>query len=78
MITKFDKQVQLQNLTQMRLIKQVLTTSLRHDHVMNQKGYISTIGLPMATVIRRILTYLDGLLSIKSHDPLIKWSCEIT
>ena len=35
MITKFDKQVQLQNLTQMRLIKQVLATSLRHDQVMN-------------------------------------------
>ena len=28
MITKFDKQVHLQNLTQLRLIKQVLVTSL--------------------------------------------------
>ena len=29
MITKFGKQVHLQDLTQMRLIKQVLVTSLR-------------------------------------------------
>ena len=33
MITKFAKQVHLQDLTQMRLIKQVLVTSLRQDHV---------------------------------------------
>ena len=31
--TKFDKQVHLQDLTQLRLIKQVLVTSLRQDHV---------------------------------------------
>ena len=35
MITKFGKQVHLQDLTQMRLIKQVLVTSLRQDHVTN-------------------------------------------
>ena len=32
-ITKFDKQVHLQDLAQMRLIKQVLVKSLRQDHV---------------------------------------------
>ena len=34
-ITKFDKQVHLQDLAQMRLIKQVLVKSLRQDHVTN-------------------------------------------
>ena len=33
MITRFANQVHLQDLTQMRLIKQVLVTSLRQDHV---------------------------------------------
>ena len=35
MITKFSKQVHLQDLTQMRIIKQVPVTSLRQDHVTN-------------------------------------------
>ena len=34
-ITKFGKQVHLQDLTQIRLIKQVLVTLLRQDHVTN-------------------------------------------
>ena len=33
--TKFGKQVHLQDLTQIRLIKQVLVTLLRQDHVTN-------------------------------------------
>ena len=35
MTTKFGKQVHLQDLTQMILIKQVLVTSLLQDHVTN-------------------------------------------
>ena len=35
MITKFGKQVYLQNVTQMRLIKQVLVTLFRQDHAKN-------------------------------------------
>ena len=35
MITKFGIQVHLQDLTQMRLIKQVLITSLRQDQAIN-------------------------------------------
>ena len=35
MITIFDKQVHLQDLTQVRLIKRELVTSLRQDHVKN-------------------------------------------
>ena len=34
-ITKFGKQVHLQDLTQMRIIKQILVTPLRQDHVKN-------------------------------------------
>ena len=33
--TKFDKQVYLEELTQMRLIKQVTVTSLIQDHLKN-------------------------------------------
>ena len=33
--TKFGRQVPLQDLTQMRLIKQVLVMPLRQDHVIN-------------------------------------------
>ena len=34
--------------------------------------------MPMATKLGWIIIYLDGLLPIKSHDPLITWSCKIT
>ena len=34
-ITKFGKQVHLQDLTQMRIIKKILVTPLRQDHVKN-------------------------------------------
>ena len=43
MITKFDKRIHLKDLTQMRLIKQVLVISLRLDHVRN---YIIISPLP--------------------------------
>ena len=62
----------------MRLIKQVLLTSLGQPHVTNENNYFSTTTpLLMATKLGRMVTYLDGLLPIKSHDPLITWSCEI-
>ena len=34
-ITKFGKHVHLQDLTQMRIIKKILVTPLRQDHVKN-------------------------------------------
>ena len=40
--------------------------------------YISTTTVPMTTKLDRMVAYLDGLLPIKSHDPLLAWSCEIT
>ena len=69
MNTKFDKQVYLQDLPQMRLIKQVLVTSLRQDHATTLKHSISTTRVPMATKLGRMVTYLDMLLPIKSTWP---------
>ena len=34
--------------------------------------------MPMASKRGRMTTYLDGLLHVKSLDPLITWHCEIT
>ena len=68
-ITKFGKEVHLQDLIQMRLIKEVLVTSLRQDHVTNKN--ISTTRVPMVTKLGRMVTYLEGLQPIKSDDPLI-------
>ena len=64
MVTKFGKQVHLQDLTQMRLIKQVLVMSLRQDNVANEKHCISTTRVSMATKLGRMVTYLNGLLPV--------------
>ena len=32
----------------------------------------------MVTKLGRMVTYLDGILPLKSHDPLITWSSETT
>ena len=45
-------------------------------HGTNKNLYISTT-VPMATGLGRVMTYLDGLRPLKSHDPLITWLCEI-
>ena len=34
--------------------------------------------MSMATKLGWVLTYLEGVSLIKSHDPLITWSCEIS
>ena len=57
---KFGKKVHLQELNQMRLIKQVLVTSSRQGHVTNKK-LISTTRLSNATKLGKMVTYLDGL-----------------
>ena len=41
-------------------------------------GFISTTTMLMATKLGGMMTYLQGFLVIKSLDPLITWSCEIT
>ena len=43
-----------------------------------ENHYISTTRWPMATITDKIVTYLDGLLPIKSHGPFIRWSCKVT
>ena len=42
------------------------------------KTTISTLTLPMATKLGRIMTYLERLLARKSHVPLVMWSCKMT
>ena len=41
------------------------------------KTIIFTITVPMATKLGRMVTYLNGLLTIKSHYALVTWSCII-
>ena len=60
MTTKIGKQVQLQKLTQIRVIKQVLLTSSFQDHVAELKLYISTTTVLIATKLGKMITYLDG------------------
>ena len=72
MLTVFGKQAHLQDLTQMRLINQVLVISLRQD-----LECLLAIGI-LAIILGSILIYHDWLLPIKSHDSLIMWSFEIT
>ena len=57
-IQKFGKQIHLVDLTQTRLIWQVLALSLSQGHVANLRNYISTSKLPLATNIGRMVTYL--------------------
>ena len=41
------------------------------NHVANENHFLSTTRVPVATKLGRMVTHLDGLLTIKSHDPLI-------
>ena len=50
---------------------------LRH-HVTRQNHCISTTTVPMAMKLSRMVTYLEGLLTSKSYNTLIKWSCNVT
>ena len=74
MIIRFDRQVNLEELTQTRLIKWMLMTSSQQDHVKKLRNCIFTITVPLATKLDRMITYLDGFLSVKSYDALITWS----
>ena len=74
MITKFGKQVHPQELTQMRLIKQVLVTSLCQYNLTYYKHYISTTRVLVATKLGTMVTYLDGLMTVKSNYLWISWS----
>ena len=41
------------------------------SHVTNENHYISTTTVPMATKLGKMVPDIDGLLLIKSHNPLI-------
>ena len=43
------------------------------SHVTNNNHYFSITRVPMATERGRMITYLYGLLPVKSHGPLITW-----
>ena len=75
MTTKFGKQVHTQDLTQMRLIKQVLLIPLCQDHLTNKKYYISITTVPMTTKISRMVTYFEECLLIfrKPFDFFALW-----
>ena len=48
------------------------------SYITNQKHYISSATmLIMTTKFSRVVTYLEDLLPIKSHEPFITWPCEI-
>ena len=46
--------------------------------VTSQNHYISTITGPMTMKLGRMLPYLEGHLTIKSHNALITWFCKVT
>ena len=48
------------------------------DHVKKYNHYICTTPMPMAAKISRMVTYLERLVSMKLHDHIITWFCEIT
>ena len=47
------------------------------DNVTNGDYYISTNKGLITTKFDRMITYLDGLVPTKSHDPLLMRSCGI-
>ena len=60
------------------LLKKLQDALVLRDYMTNENHYISTIAMRMATKVDRMVTYLEELLPIKSHDPLITCSCKIT
>ena len=50
--------------------------SSHQDPLTNYKT-ISLLPEPMATERGTMVTFLDGLMRMNSHDHLITWSCEI-
>ena len=46
-------------------------------HVTSSDYYISTTTVSMAVTFGGMVTYHEGLLTIKSHNVLIIWSCKV-
>ena len=56
MTTKFGELVHIEELTQMRLIRQLVMTSPLQHHETNQKPYNSTKSAPRAIKLGRMVT----------------------
>ena len=52
--------------------------SVLQGHMTNENYFISTIKVPTATKLSRMLAYLERLLRIKLTISLVTWSCKIT
>ena len=48
------------------------------DHMTNWRHNIFTTTMSIPTQLIRVLTYHEGLPPVKTHNPLITWSCKIT
>ena len=71
----WHQQVHLEELTQIRPIKQLLLMPSYQNYVTNEK-YIPSTKVSLASKLGRMVTYLDRLLPIKVHDPITSWFCE--
>ena len=47
------------------------------DHLTNYKQYMFTTRVAMATKLSRMVAYLDGLFTIKSHYPLVQTKAKL-
>ena len=43
----------------------------------DETPFISTTTVPKATKLGRVVTYHEGLQTIKSYNTLIKWLCKV-
>ena len=70
--TFIEKQAHLEELTQMKLIKQVLLRSSCQDYVTNLNHYISTsTRVLMTTNLGRMVTNLERVVPIMFLDSLV-------
>ena len=47
------------------------------DRVTSWNHYVTTITVPMAMKLSRMVTYLEGLLIVKLCSALIRWPCKV-
>ena len=77
MTTSLDRMVKYLARLLNHKVKQRINYIVLQGHFTDQSVYIFFIRKTMATKLGSIITYLDGILPIKSHEALISWSCEI-
>ena len=59
-------------------VKQRFDHMVLKDHEVNKNHYTSNTRVPLDISLARMITFLDVLLSIKSHDPLLAGPCITT